>query len=165
MMSSRRGKQHTDRLLTILHDAELPFVVVGGVAAIAHGAATSTKDLDIVIPMTSDSLNHLMSVLAPLHPMHAHRHDLGVITNSPDELSKFRLLLIDTQLGRLDVLKTVEPIGTYDELKTVKMELIEGRIFSVIDLDQLITIKAHIGRRKDLIVEQELRAIRALKNK
>lgn len=162
-MSHRRARQQTDKLLTVLHEAELPFVVVGGVAAIAHGAATSTKDLDIVIPMTPEHLRHLMNVLEPFHPMHAHRHDLGVITNTPEELARFRLLLIDTQLGRLDVLKTVEPIGHYDQLQSVKMELIEGRTFSV--LDQLIAIKAHIGRRKDLIVEQELRAIRAMRSK
>ena len=106
-----------------------------------------------------------MNILEPLQPMHAHRHDLGVITDTPEELAQFRLLLIDTQLGRLDVLKTVEPIGRYDDLQTVKMELAEGRTFSVLDLDQLIAIKAHIGRGKDLIVEQELRAIRALRSK
>lgn len=162
-MARQPAKQQTLRLLELLYDASLPFVVVGGVAAIAHGATTSTKDLDIVMPMTPEHLGRLMQVLEPFRPMHAQRHDLGIMTTSPEELARFRLLLIDTELGRLDVLKTVEPIGDYDDLHVHAMELVEGRTIAVLDLDQLIANKAHVARRKDLIVEQELRAVRALR--
>lgn len=158
-----RALQQTDKLLEILHGAGVPFVVVGGVAAIAHGAATSTKDLDIVMSMRVEDMRRLMDVLAPFHPMHATRLDLGIIQQSPEELSAFRVLLIDTDLGRLDVLRRVEPVGELEALDTVEMELIEGRRVRVLTLDQLIEVKAHTGRRKDLIVEQELRAIRAIR--
>lgn len=39
--------QQTERLLEVLADSGLDFVVIGGVAAIAHGATTATQDLDI----------------------------------------------------------------------------------------------------------------------
>lgn len=60
-------------------------------------------------------------------------------------------------------LRSVEPIGGLEALDTVEMELIEGRRVRVLTLDHLIEVKAHTGRRKDLIVEQELRAIRTIR--
>jgi len=35
-------------LLRCLHDAEVEFILVGGVAAAAHGSARLTQDVDIV---------------------------------------------------------------------------------------------------------------------
>jgi hypothetical protein len=136
------------------------FCVIGGVAAIAHGALTPTHDLDIAAPMTVDNLARLLTALAPYRPKHATRPDLGVITASAEELTRFRLLLLDTDLGRLDVLKRVEPIGEFEQLRSITMPIIGENPVSVIDLDQLIEIKAHVGRPKDKIVEVELRAIR-----
>lgn len=42
----------TEALLRALLRAQVEFVIVGGTAAIVHGAATPTDDLDIVVPMT-----------------------------------------------------------------------------------------------------------------
>ena len=146
-------------LLMALLDARVEFCVIGGVAAIAHGALTPTRDLDVAAPMTEENLTRLMSAVAPHRPRHATRPDLGVISQTPAELTKFRLLLIDTDLGRLDVLGTVEPIGTYSQLRSTPLELVEGRLVPVLDIGQLIEIKTHLRRAKDKIVEAELRAI------
>lgn len=67
---------------------------------------------------------------------------------------------VDTDLGRLDVLKRVEPIGEYHELQVVELSLVDDRIVRVLSLDQLIEVKAHVRRPKDRIVGAELRAIR-----
>jgi len=80
--------------------------------------------------------------------------------DSIDRLCESRLLLIDTDLGRLDVLREVQPLGPAETLATVEMELIEGRRFQVLSLDQLIEVKSFVGRPKDRIVEMELRTIR-----
>jgi predicted nucleotidyltransferase len=155
-----RAPQQTDRLLALLQDAGVDFVVVGGVAALAHGSSTLTRDLDIAAPLTPENLRRLMDALAPYRPHHATRPDLGVIRDSIERLSKFRLLLVDTDLGRLDILGEVQPLGPAAELEAVELELLEGRRFRVLSLDQLIEVKAHVGRPKDRIVEMELRAIR-----
>lgn len=70
------------------------------------------------------------------------------------------LLLIDTDLGRLDVLSEVQPLGPASNLSAVELELLSGRMFRVLTLDQLIEVKAYLGRPKDRIVEVELRALR-----
>jgi hypothetical protein len=55
---------------------------------------------------------------------------------------------------------SVDPIGPFERLKWIEAELVEGRSVRVLDLDQLIEIKAHLRRPKDKVVELELRAIR-----
>lgn len=160
-MSAGRPSQQTEKLLVLLQDAGVRFVVIGGVAAISHGAATLTRDLDIAAPITPDNIERLMAALRPYHPTHATRPDLGEIQESIERLCEFRLLLIDTDLGRLDVLGEVQPLGPASSLNTVEMELVEGKRFHVLSLDQLIEVKSFVGRPKDRIVEMELRAIRA----
>lgn len=159
-MSSKRPTQQTEKLLVLLQDAGVRFVVIGGVAAISHGAATLTRDLDVAAPLTPDNVERLMTALRPYHPTHVTRPDLGEIQESIERLCEFRLLLIDTDLGRLDVLREVQPLGPAESLMTVEMELVEGRRFQVLSLDQLIEVKSFVGRPKDRIVEMELRAIR-----
>ena len=157
---SRSAPQQTDELLGLLHDAGVQFVVVGGVAAICHGSATMTRDLDVAAPMTVENVERLMTALRPHHPKHVTRPDLGLIDDPIEYLAGFRMLLIDTDLGRLDVLKEVQPVGSVEDLVTEEFELLPGKMFRVIGLDQLIEIKAHVGRPKDRIVEMELRALR-----
>jgi predicted nucleotidyltransferase len=151
----------SEQLLRALLDAGLEFVVIGGAAALAHGALTPTRDLDVAAPLTEDNLRRLMQALAPFHPHYATRPDLGVVWHTPAELTKFRLLLLDTDIGRLDVLGNVEPIGGFESLESVELQLVPGRPVRVLSLDQLIAVKAHLRRPKDKIVEAELRSIRA----
>lgn len=153
-------RQQTDQLLVLLYNAGVEFVVIGGVAAMCHGATTMTRDLDIAVPMTVENVGRLMDALRPYHPTHVTRPDLGVIQEPIERLITFRLLLISTDLGRLDVLKEVTPIGVASALETEVFELIAGKRFHVLSLDQLIEVKAALDRPKDRIVEMELRALR-----
>lgn len=136
----------------------MPFVVVGGVAANAHGAVRLTQDLDVVMPMSAEVLDRLLDVLRPYRPHHALRLDLGPIQQDGETLSAFRMLLIETDLGRLDVIKEVPPVGGYEDLATVTVQL-AGVDVRIVTLEQLIDIKEAVGRPKDKLALQELRAI------
>lgn len=157
---ARRTNADVPALLAALQDVDFEFCVIGGVAAIAHGALTPTLDLDVAAPLTVENIERLLRALAPHHPTHATRPDLGVIHSGAEYLATFRLLLLDTKLGRLDVLGRVEPIGEFHQLRSTEMELAADRRAHVIDLDQLIEIKAYLTRPKDKVVEAELRALR-----
>lgn len=159
---ARRAEQRTDKLLEMLQDANVDFVVVGGVAAISHGATTMTRDLDILIEASVDNLRRLFTALTPLHPVNAARPDLDMTRWTVDDLAHWRMILIETDLGRLDILTHVEPIGTIDDVDVIELELLEGRSFRVLTLDQLIEVKESLGRPKDRIVAQELRKLRSL---
>ena len=152
--------QHTERLLEVLADSGLNFVVIGGVAAIAHGATTATQDLDIAMPLNTSTVQKLLDALAPYNPVHFTRPDLALTAADAESLGNFRLLLVETDLGRLDVLSVVEPFESVAHVPTVQLALLPDRLFTVIDLDALIEVKTHVGRGKDKILEQELRAVR-----
>lgn len=155
---SRRQPQNNAALVRALVDAKVEFIVIGGVAAILHGVSRVTSDLDISAPLTEENLQRLLRALEPHRPVHATRPDLRLLDEPLERLMTFRLLLIETALGRLDVLPRVEPIGDYHALQAVEMTL-AGHAVRVIDRRQLIAIKESLARPKDREVALELRAI------
>jgi hypothetical protein len=56
------------RLITLLVSSSVEFIIVGGAAAIAHGSARLTEDLDIVYKRTPENISHLVRALAPYKP-------------------------------------------------------------------------------------------------
>lgn len=149
-----------EKLLRLLVDAGLPFTLVGGLAAISHGASTFTRDVDVAMPLDEDTLPRLLEALAPVHPRHATRLDLGVVAD-PDRLRGFRLLLFVTDLGRLDILGELPPLDDVRSLPSVERVFGDGLRVQVLDIDALIAVKAYVGRPKDRLMESELRAIRS----
>lgn len=55
-------------LLAALGNRNVAFIVIGGAAAIAHGSARLTQDLDIVYDRSRDNLDRLVAALAGLNP-------------------------------------------------------------------------------------------------
>lgn len=70
-----RPQQKNRALLDALCTAGFEFVVVGGVAAVLHGSARLTVDLDVAAPFTADNLRRLVDALGPHRPVHATRPD------------------------------------------------------------------------------------------
>lgn len=155
---SSSSPQDNAALLRVLVDGGLDFVVIGGVAAVLHGSARVTVDLDICMPFGDADLRRLLEVLAPYDPRHASRPELSVLDEPAERLRKFRLFLIRTSLGRLDVLRRVEPIGEYGALDVVEMTL-DGMAVKVISRAQLIEVKRKVGRPKDREVALELELV------
>jgi hypothetical protein len=93
---------HLAALLRRLDAAGVEFVVVGGIAAIAHGSPRFTFDLDIVFATDESNLRSLSDALSALN---AKLH--GVIDEVPfvpdaRALRQVRLLCLNTDEGRLD---------------------------------------------------------------
>lgn len=59
-----------DAVVRVLNEAGVRFIVVGGLAVIAHGYLRSTKDIDIVIKLTPDHVRNAFAALASIdyHP-------------------------------------------------------------------------------------------------
>jgi hypothetical protein len=55
-------------LLRSLGDAKVEFILVGGVAARAHGSPRITQDVDIVYGRSNENLQRLVNALAPHEP-------------------------------------------------------------------------------------------------
>ena len=57
-----------EAMLTALDRNRVEYIVVGGAAAIAHGSARLTQDLDIVYHRSPQNLDRLVSALRDLKP-------------------------------------------------------------------------------------------------
>jgi hypothetical protein len=149
------------RILRILLDGKVDFILIGGVAAIAHGAARVTYDVDVVYARSRDNLARLAEVLAPWNPYLRGAPpglpfvwDVKTITHGLN-------FTLTTSLGDLDVLGQVVGGGRYEDLVS---HCVKIRIFDVeclcLDLDTLIHVKRAAGRPRDLEAIAELEALR-----
>ena len=63
MSAPQRAELDLERLLRALVDGKVDFVVIGGVAAVLHGSARLTFDLDICFANDATDLEALGTVL------------------------------------------------------------------------------------------------------
>ena len=137
-------------LLSRLTSNGVEYVIVGGVAARLHGSTMATKDVDICCRMNEANLARLISALQPLHPKFRFHPKRPPLQHHPRDLAKFNMLNLSTDLADLDVMREVEPVGSYEQVlqKSVVME-IDGAPARVLDLDSLIAAKSAAARVKD----------------
>ena len=151
--------QNFDRLLHRLADSGLDFVIIGGYAAVTHGSALVTRDLDICAVLTNETLEKLRETLADWHPMHRLTANRLSFLNFP-KFGTLQNLYLETDFGVVDILTTVLGVGDFQRLKdAAEIFEIGGRRYQVISLEDLIVAKEAVGRPKDLLAAQELRAI------
>ena len=155
-----------EQLLHILHAAGVKCVLIGGLAAIAHGAETVTGDVDICYARDRDNLDRLVQALAPFHPrLRGVPPDLPFRLDLPTLRAGLNFTLT-TDLADLDLLGEVLGLGGYASVSVVSEEIeMSGLRYSVITLEGLIHAKRAAGRPKDLRALYELEALRALKQR
>ncbi len=148
-------------ILTLLRDTGVEFVLVGGLAATAHGSARLTVDVDIVYARTPQNMARLVAALSPYSP-----YLRGAPPGLPfrwdvETIRRGLNFTLTTTLGSLDLLGEIAGGGIYPDLLP---ESIEVEVFGVscrcLDLDPLIRVKRAAGRPKDLEVIAELEALR-----
>jgi predicted nucleotidyltransferase len=155
-----------EEILKRLNEAEVCFVLVGGLAAVAHGSAYVTVDLDICYERSPDNIKRLVPLLISLH---------ATLRNAPKDLpfildeKTFSLgmnFTFDTDLGALDLLGEITGVGVYSEVIKFSEPLdLFGLRIDILSLDGLIKTKQTAGRPKDLAHLKELEAIRAMRGK
>lgn len=147
-------------LLRILSEANVEFIVVGGVAASAHGSPRLTIDLDVVYSRNDDNIARLVHALAPLNP-YLRGAPPGLPFHCDAETIKRGLnFTLITSLGALDLLGEITGGGGFDNLKphTVRVQL-HGFDCLCLNLEWLIKVKRAAGRPKDFEAIAELEAI------
>jgi hypothetical protein len=149
-----------ERLLARLHDGGVAFILVGGVAARAHGSARLTQDVDIVYGRDTTNLERLAAALGSLRP-----YLRGAPPGLPFEWSALTLaaglnFTLTTTAGDIDLFGEIIGGGGYADLEPHCVELtIFGRTTKVLGLPWLIRVKRAAGRPKDLEVIAELEAL------
>jgi hypothetical protein len=159
--STERPPQRTPELLQRLLDEKVELVVIGGVAAVAWGSTQFTRHLDVTAPFTLENLEKMMRVLQPLHPRFYQTVGKPLVTRTVEQLSEFKNLSFLTDLGVIDILRSVPPVGDFSDVATHAVELdLFDRPCRIIGLDDLIAVKRHVRRPKDVLVAGELEAVR-----
>jgi len=164
-MPEEAGKSKLQQFAEILRAHQVEFIVIGGQAEILMGGARVTFDVDLCYRRTPQNLENLARALQDLKP---------TLRGAPPDL-KFRLdaqalalgnnYTFGTPIGDLDLLGYVEPLGGYEELlKHATVERLGDLEVRVIGLDDLITIRQHLGRPRDRDSLYQLLAIRRIRN-
>lgn len=147
-------------VLVRLTDAGVDFVVIGGLAAGAHGSAYPTYDVDVAYAREPGNLQRLADVLAELHAtLRGAPKDVPFILDAKS-LEAGGNFTFDTDLGKVDILAFPEGAPAYDALRAEAMiSTFAGRPVRIAALDHLIAMKEAAGRERDRLVAAELRAI------
>ena len=147
-------------LLELLVHHDVDFVLVGGLAGIAHGSAYNTQDVDIAYRRDDENLRRLAAALAAAGAtLRGAPADLP-FTPDPATLAAGLNFTFTTRFGSLDLLG--EPAGAprYEELRRSGTdELISGVTIRVSSLDHLIAMKEAAGRPRDKLMASEYRTI------
>ena len=149
-----------EKLLRTLSDGSVEFILIGGVAATAHGSARLTQDLDVVYRRTSENIDTLCDTIGKLNPY---------LRDAPpglpflwDRITVERGLnfTLTTDFGALDLLGEITGGGDYDDLlqHTVLLTIF-GIKCRCLNLEHLIRVKRATGRPKDLEAVAELEAL------
>ena len=147
-------------LLKALNGADVDYILVGGVAAAAHGSSRLTLDLDVVYSRNPENIHRLVKALAPHNP-YIRGAPPGLPFRWDAETLDYGLnFTLVTSLGAIDLLGEIAGGGTYESLidDTIVITLF-GRKCRCLSLHRLIATKRAAGRPRDLEVIAELEAI------
>lgn len=148
------------QILEVLEKNGVEFILVGGVAATAHGAARLTQDVDVVYARDPENLARLVSALAPFHP-----YLRGAPPGLPflwdrETLHRGLNFTLTTDLGAVDLLGEIVGGGSYEDLlPDTSLIPTFGVECRCLDLEKLIHVKRAAGRPKDFEAIAELEAI------
>lgn len=126
-----------------LNSHEVKYLVIGGVAAIAHGSMRSTFDLDILIEPTLENARRLLEALLAI--------GFGTASlTTPENVVKNEITIF-RDLVNIDV-QTRTPGLDFSAAwqRRVKMSA-HGVDFDAISLEDLLASKRAVGRPKDLL--------------
>jgi predicted nucleotidyltransferase len=149
-----------ENLLTLLARAGVEFIVIGGVAASAHGSARVTEDLDIVYRRGRRNIKRLVEALSATNPyLRGAPPGLPFEFDERTALNGLNFTLI-TDLGSLDLLGEITGGGGYEDLLPHSLRVpVFGIECSLLELKHLIHVKRACGRPKDLEAIAELEKI------
>jgi len=154
-------------VLRALNEAGVRYVVVGGLAVLAHGILRTTNDIDVVLDLDEENVARATEALAalgfqPLVPVPL--SDLGRAERRRTWIEEkgakvFHLFSDRHRTARVDVF--LEEPFDLDEIleRALREEVASGVEVPFIGLDDLVSMKLEAGRPQDLVDVQKLRLL------
>jgi len=131
-------------LLARLIEAEVRFILVGGLAVNAWGYLRATRDVDFVPDPDAGNLARLDALLREL----GGKVDVGT--------------LVATELGQVDILQGLPQVPRFAALEAMAKEVdLDGLVVRVCSLEHLIEMKRSSERPRD---REDLAALEAVQD-
>lgn len=152
------------RVLRELVARGVDFVLIGGIAAVLHGSARTTLDLDLCVATDETNLDALGHVLQDLNARLRGVADEVPFVRDARTLRSIEVLTLRTDAGDVDVLARPDGSPPYEKLRSNADRIdLGGFAILVAAIPDLIAMKTAAGREKDLADIAELRAILRLR--
>jgi hypothetical protein len=168
--SDGRSGPDVRRFVEVLDRHRVEYVLVGGIAARAHGAERLTQDLDCLARRTQDNLERLATAMREVNAR------LRVHGLSDEEAAELPVVIDGARLGQMEISTWQTDAGAfdvladmpdrtgrhrgYDDLATRSSTVeYEGIAIRVASLDDVIASKEWADRPKDRTALPELRRL------
>jgi predicted nucleotidyltransferase len=149
-----------DQLLRRLSEADVEFVLIGGLAVNAWGVVRGTKDVDIVVAPDTENLKRVAAVAAEVNgQVQTGESFLSSQPSIAGQLACGEQVAIETDLGRLDIVQGLDGVPAYEELqaRATDTEVLGVRV-AVCSIEDLKSMKRAAGRARDLADLEDLDA-------
>lgn len=148
-------------VIRLLGRHRVRYVLIGGLAAITHGAPLITRDIDLCYARDDVNLRRLAKALFEAHA-ELRGADPGLPVRPDAKMLKAGdSFTFTTDVGWLDVLGTPPGTAGYEDLaRTADPFDLFGHRVLVASVEDLIRMKRAAGRPKDLLMLEELGALR-----
>jgi hypothetical protein len=140
-----------DLIVDTFRRLDVDFVVIGGIAVLAHGHPRATFDLNFMAALSQENIGRLATALDQLNArVRGVDADLvDVDPCDPAQLASGANWTLVTDAGWLDFMPGAQGARPYDAVAEAAVP-VRGGAFRVVGLDDLIRMKRVSGRQKDL---------------
>jgi hypothetical protein len=156
-----------ETIFRTLNEAQARYLVVGGVAVIAHGHRRFTEDLDLVLDLSPESLSRALTALEslgyrPIIPVRIHDFaspELRLNWRENRNMKVFSLVSDQHPEVTIDIF-TEEPFPFDREYSRAEVKEVASNITAfVVSLPALIALKIEANRLKDRDDIEKLRKL------
>jgi len=131
-------------MLSVFADHEVAFLMVGAYAMAAHGYPRATGDLDLWVEATRENAARVYAALVAFGTPGSHFDEEALATEGT-------ILQIGVEPRRIDVITAIDGVEFADAWEHREEVELDGVVFPVLSLDDLITNKRATGRKKDAL--------------
>src|SRR5271157_5509357 len=144
--------------LRSLSEGGVQFILVGGLAAVLHGAPIQTYDIDLVYSQEPGNRERLLAVLQSLDALFRIQPERR-LRPAASHLAGGGHLNLLTRYGPLDLLGTIGRNLGFDDLlsHSAEMSIGEDIVIRVLNLETIISLKEELAGEKDLAMLPQLR--------
>jgi predicted nucleotidyltransferase len=164
-VSDESNRASLEEIAALLVARGVEFLVIGGQAEYLFGSPRTTVDVDLCYKRDKANFGKLAECLKSMNARLRDIPDGLPFILDARTLEMGANFTFKTDLGDLDLLSYVEPVGEYEQLMKCR-EIYDLGAFQVstIGLEDLLRVKLHINRVKDQESIVQLRAILKIRN-